>query len=58
MTSDEALTVAEAAVLARVSRQYVYDLIDRGELMAYRIGADGPLRIPLTALRAILHEAA
>lgn len=55
---DDVVSVAEAATLLRCSRQFVYGLIDRGALRAYRIGEDGPLRIPLTALRAILHEAA
>jgi excisionase family DNA binding protein len=58
VASDDVLTVAEAAVLARVSRQHIYGLIERGELKAQRVGRDGPLRITLSALRAILHEAA
>jgi excisionase family DNA binding protein len=58
VVSDAALTVAEAAVLARVSRQHLYSLIRSGELKAQRVGRDGPLRITLSALRAILHEAA
>jgi excisionase family DNA binding protein len=53
---DDVLTVGEAAVLLRCSRQHVYGLIERGELRAHRIGEDGPLRVTLSALRRVVQE--
>jgi len=40
------VSVADAAKLARVSRDHIYDLIHRGTIEAVRVGdGTGPLRI-------------
>jgi excisionase family DNA binding protein len=49
-------TVAEAAILLAVSRQHIYDLIERGELVAYRLGEGGVVRIPIPALLALQRQ--
>ena len=50
------LTVKEAAHLARVSRSYMWKLLDRGEVEAVRIGnTKGPLRIPTESFLALLY---
>ena len=52
------LTAAEAASTLRVSRQSIYRAIASGRLEAYRVGRDGPLRIPAHALVEHLRRAA
>lgn len=42
---DRFLTVAEAAELLKVSASDVHELIDSGELQAFRVGSRGPWRI-------------
>jgi excisionase family DNA binding protein len=46
----EYLTVAEAAVLWRVSIPTVYRKIAAGGVPHIRVGTDGPIRIPACAL--------
>ena len=43
--TDRFLTVAEAAELLKVSASDVHELIDSGELQAFRVGKRGPWRI-------------
>jgi excisionase family DNA binding protein len=43
------LTVREAAIYLKVSRQTIYDLIGRGELAHIRVG--NMIRIPQNVLR-------
>lgn len=55
MTLDDApdvLTVAEAAALARVGRNAMYETVARGEIFAVRIGRS--VRIPKIALARFL----
>lgn len=55
MTLDEApdvLTVLEAAAIARVGRNAMYDAVNRGEIYSVRIGRS--VRIPKIALRRFL----
>lgn len=43
--ADRFLTVTEAAELLKVSSADVHELIDSGELQAFRVGKRGPWRI-------------
>ncbi|WP_280798103.1 helix-turn-helix domain-containing protein [Aurantimicrobium minutum] len=43
--ADRFLTVAEAAELLKVSAADVHELIDSGELHAFKVGTRGPWRI-------------
>jgi excisionase family DNA binding protein len=48
MLTDETsrlLTVSEAARLLRLHPHTIYRRINRGELRAFRLGEDGPLRV-------------
>jgi excisionase family DNA binding protein len=51
------LTVNEAARRLRMSRVSLYRAVARGELDAYRVGENGPLRIPADALERFLRPA-
>jgi excisionase family DNA binding protein len=44
------LTVREAAAVLGQSKQTLYRRIERGELGALRLGATGPLRVPVSEL--------
>ena len=48
------LTVAEIAAHLRVSEPTVYRRIADGTLAAVRLGAAGPIRVPVAALRQFL----
>jgi len=48
------LTVPEAARRLRIHRVSLYRAVKRGELQAFRVGANGPLRISRTALEEYL----
>ena len=45
VNADRFLTVAEAAELLKVSTADVHELIDSGELHAFKVGSRGPWRI-------------
>jgi excisionase family DNA binding protein len=44
------LTVPEVAQRLRLHRISIYRAVERGELAAYRLGGNGPLRIPEAAI--------
>jgi excisionase family DNA binding protein len=48
----EYLTVAEAAALWRVSAPTVYRRVAAGDVPHIRLGSDGPIRIPASAIVA------
>src|SRR5262245_35435640 len=50
----EVLKVQEVAALLRVDRKTVYDLIDRRELRAIRVGRRRLIRVPRAMLRSYL----
>jgi excisionase family DNA binding protein len=50
----DVLKVPEVAEILRVDRKTIYDLIDRGELGAIRVGRRGLVRIPKAMLRSYL----
>ena len=52
------LTVPEAARRLRLHRVSVYRAVQRGELQAFRVGTNGPLRISRAALDEYLRPAA
>lgn len=53
-TDERYLRVSEAARELNVSRQTVHRAVRRGELLAFRIGPRGQLRIPQSSLSALL----
>jgi excisionase family DNA binding protein len=50
----DVLKVPEVANVLRVDRKTIYDLIDRGDLGAIRVGRRGLVRIPKAMLRSYL----
>ena len=50
------LTVTEAAELLKVSASDVHELIDSGELQAFRVGKHGPWRIEHEILELFISE--
>lgn len=50
----ELMTLQEAADMLRLSTRQVREHIRRGDLFAYRIGSNGSLRIPKTAIDGLL----
>lgn len=48
----DVLTVDEAAALARIGRNAMYDAVNRGDIQSVRIGRS--IRIPKAALRRFL----
>jgi excisionase family DNA binding protein len=54
----EAYSVAETAEALGRSTQFVYDLINDGELHARKAGPNGHLMIPVAALRSWLMDGA
>ena len=53
---DRFLTVTEAAELLKVSASDVHELIDSGELQAFRVGKRGPWRIEHEILELFIAE--
>ncbi|MDH6410559.1 excisionase family DNA binding protein [Aurantimicrobium minutum] len=53
---DRFLTVTEAAELLKVSAADVHELIDSGELQAFRVGKRGPWRIEHEILELFIAE--
>jgi excisionase family DNA binding protein len=54
MDADHLLRPAEVATLLRISRATLYRRIATGQLIAYRVGERGQLRIPRDAVEALL----
>jgi excisionase family DNA binding protein len=50
------LTVSEAAELLKISVADVHELIDSGELQAFRVGSRGPWRIELEILELFIEQ--
>lgn len=53
---DRFLTVTEAAEMLKVSAADVHELIDSGELQAFRVGKRGPWRIEHEILELFIAE--
>jgi len=52
--TDRFLTVQEAATTLRLTPDTIYRLIHSGRLKAVRVGERGPVRVPESALAALL----
>lgn len=50
------LTISEAAELLKISVAEVHELIDSGELQAFRVGSRGPWRIELEILELFIEQ--